>query len=120
MGEAPHTASPPSLKALPISKGRQGQGGALTPAVSWFQYMASPPQGHPRPSWDDLIAAFHDHGILPGDTWQEVQRKTLGKDYRRRVRARLLEIRDPLRQRWDDLWLRHLDPWSPPSHLPHT
>ena len=79
-----------------------------------------PPQGHPRPSWDDLIAAFHDHGILPGDTWQEVQRKTLGKDYRRRVRARLLEIRDPLRQRWDDLWLRHLDPWSPPSHLPHT
>ena len=26
---------------------------------------AEPPQGHPRPSWDDLIAAFHDHGILP-------------------------------------------------------
>ena len=83
-------------------------------------YMASPPQGHPRPTWDDLIAAFRNHGILPGDTWQEVQRKTLGKDYWRRVHARLLEIRDPLRQRWDDLWLRHLDPWSPPSHLPHT
>ena len=94
---------------------------ALTPHLTGRHvYMASPPQGHPRPAWDDLIAAFHDHGILPGDTWQEVQRKTLGKDYRRRVRARLLEIRDPLRQRWDDLWLRHLDPWSPPSHLPHT
>ena len=93
----------------------------LTPHLTGRHvYMASPPQGHPRPSWDDLIAAFHDHGILPGDTWQEVQRKTLGKDYRRRVRARLLEIRDSLRQRWDDLWLRHLDPWSPPSHLPHT
>ena len=73
---------------------------ALTPHLTGRHvYMASPPQGHPRPSWDDLIAAFHDHGILPGDTWQEVQRKTLGKDYRRRVRARLLEIRDPLRQR---------------------
>ena len=94
---------------------------ALTPHLTGRHvYMASPPQGHPRPAWDDLIAAFHDHGILPVDTWQEVQRKTLGKDYRRRVRARLLEIRDPLRQRWDDLWLRHLDPWSPPSHLPHT
>ena len=82
--------------------------------------MATPSQGHPRPAWDDLIAAFHDHGILPDDRWREVQRKTLGRDYRRRVRARLLEIRDPLQQRWDDLWLRHLDPWSPPSHLPHT
>ena len=83
-------------------------------------YMATPPQGHPRPAWDDLIAAFHDHGFLPDDTWREVQRKTLGRDYRRRVRARLLEIRDPLRQRWDDLWLRHLDPFSrpPTSHTP--
>ena len=94
---------------------------ALTPHLTGRHvYMASPPQGHPRPAWDDLITAFHDHGILPDDTWQEVQQKTLGKDYQRRVRARLLEIRDPLRQRWDDLWLRHLDPWSPPSHLPHT
>ena len=80
----------------------------------------NPPQGHPRPAWDNLIAAFHDHGILSDDTWREVQRKTLSRDYRRRVRARLLEIWDPLRQRWDDLWLRHLDPWSPPSHLPQT
>ena len=94
---------------------------ALTPHSTGRRvYMATPPQGHPRPAWGDLIAAFHDHGILPDDTWQEVQRKTLGKDYRRRVRARLLEIRDLLRQRWDALWLRHLDPWSPPSHLPHT
>ena len=96
---------------------------ALTPHLTGRHvYMASPPQGHPRPSWDDLIAAFHDHGILPGDTWQEVQRKTLGKDYRRRVRARLLEIRDPLRQRWDDLWFRHSRPLvaalPPPAHLP--
>ena len=83
-------------------------------------YMATPSQGHPRPAWDNLIAAFHDHWILPDDTWREVQRKMLGRDYRCRVRARLLEIRDPLRQRWDDLWLRHLDPWSPPSHLRHT
>ena len=82
--------------------------------------MATPPQGHPRPAWDDLIAALHDHGTLPDDTWREVQRKTLGRDYRRPVRARLLEIRDPLRQRWDDPWLRHLDPWSPPSHPPPT
>ena len=94
---------------------------ALTPHLTVRHvYMATPPQGHPRPAWDDLIAAFHNHGILPDDTWQEVRRKTLGKDYRRRVRARLLEIRDPLGQRWDDLWLRHLDPWLPPSHLPHT
>ena len=83
-------------------------------------YMAIPPQGHPRPAWDDLIAALHDHGILPNKTWRAVQRKTLGRDYQRRVRARLLEIRDPLRQRLDDLWLRHLEPWSPPSQLPHT
>ena len=59
-------------------------------------YMATPPQGHPCPAWDDLIAAFHDYGILSDDTWREVQRKTLGRDYRRRVRARLLEILDPL------------------------
>ena len=83
-------------------------------------YMATHPRRHPRPAWDDLIAAFHDHGILHDDTWQEVRQKTPGRDYRRRVRARLLELRDPIRQRWDDLWLRRLGPWSPPSHLPHT
>ena len=73
-------------------------------------YMATPPQGHTRPAWDDLIAAFHDHGIHPDDTWREVQQKTLGRDYRRRVSARLLEIRDPLRQSRDDLWRRRLGP----------
>ena len=26
----------------------------------------------------------------------------------------------PLCSGYNDLWLRHLDPWSPPSHLPHT
>ena len=94
---------------------------ALTPHLTGRHvYMATPSQGHPRPAWDDLIAAFHDHGILLDNTRREVQRKTLSRDYQRRVRARLLEIRDPLRQRWDDVWLRHLDPWSPPSHLPYT
>ena len=86
-------------------------------------YVATPPLGHPRPAWDDLIATFHDHGILPDDTWQEVWRKPLGRDYRRRVRARLLEFRGPLHQRWDDLCLcrPHVPgPWSPPSLLPYT
>ena len=94
---------------------------ALTPHLTGRHlYMATPPKGHPCPAWDDLIAAFHNHGILPDDTRQEVQQRTLGRDYRGRVRARLLEIQDALRQRWDDLWLRHLDPWSPLPHLPHT
>ena len=83
-------------------------------------YMATPPRGHPRPAWDDLIAAFHDHGVLPDDTWQEVRQKTLGRDYRRRVCTALLKLWEPLCRRWNDLWLRHLGPWSPPSHLPHT
>ena len=95
--------------------------GALVPHLARRQaYVATPPRGHPRPAWDDLIAAFHDQGLLPDDTWQEVQQKTLGRDYWRRVRARLLELRDPLRQRWDDLWLCRLGPWSPSSHLSHT
>ena len=80
-------------------------------------YMTTPPWGHPRPALDDLIAAFHDHGILPEDTRQEVRQKTLRRDYRRSVPARLLQLRDPLRQTWDNLWLRRLGPWSPASHL---
>ena len=97
------------------------QWGALVPDFTGrHTYMATPPRGHPRPAWDNFIAAFHDHGILPDDTSQEVRQKTLGRDYRRRVRAHLLELQDPLCQRWDDLWLRCLGPWSPPSHLPHT
>ena len=111
-----------SLLALPHrGAADECQWGALVPHLAGRQtYMATPPRGHPRPEWDDLIAAFHDHGIPPDDTRQEVWQKTLGKDYWRRVRARLLEVQDPLRQRWDDLWLRRLGPWSPHSHLPHT
>ena len=98
-----------------------GQWGALVPHLTGrHDYMTTTPRGQPRPAWDDLIAAFHDHGILSDDTWQEVRQKTLGRDYRRRVCARLLQLRDPLRQRWDDLWVCHLGPWLPASHLPHT
>ena len=82
--------------------------------------MTTPPQGHARPAWEDLIAAFHDKEILLDDTWQTARQKTLGRDYRRRVRARLLELRNPLRKTWDNLWLRCLDPWSPACHLPLT
>ena len=95
--------------------------GALVPHLTGrHTYTTTPPRGQPRPAWDDLIAAFHDHGILPDDTCQEVRQKTLGRDYRRRVRARLLELRDPLCQRSDDLWLRRLGPWLPASHIPLT
>ena len=65
------------------------QWGALVPHLAGrHTYMATPPppRGHPRPAWDDLIAAFHDHGIFPDDTWQEVRQKMLGRDYSRRVR----------------------------------
>ena len=97
------------------------QWGALVPHLAGHHtYMATPPRGHPRTAWDDVIAAFHDDGILPDDTWQEGRQKTLGRDYQRRVRARLLELRDPLGQQWDDLWLCRPGPWSPASHLPHT
>ena len=109
------TGPPPPGRRKRVPMGYAGARPHRAPRVH-----GNPPPGAPCPAWDDLIAAFHNHGILPDDRWREVQRKTLGRDYRRRVRARLLEIRDPLRQRWDDLWLRHLDPWSPPSHLPHT
>ena len=109
------TGPPPPGRRARVPVGRSGAPPHRTPHV-----YGNPPLGAPRPAWDDLIAAFHDHGILPDDTWQEVRQKTLGRDYLRRVRGRLLELRDPLRQRWDDLWLRRLGPWSPPSHLPHT
>ena len=102
-----------------VADGRQW--GALVPHLArHHMYMTTPPRGHPRPAWEDLIAAFHDHRILTDDTRQEVRQKTLARDYRRRIRARLLELRDPIRQRWDDLWLRCLGPWSPSSHLRHT
>ena len=83
-------------------------------------YMVTSPRGHPCPAWDDLISTFYDHGIFPDDTWQEIRQKTHGRNYRRRVRARLLELLDPLCHRWDDLRLDLLGPWLTPSHLPHT
>ena len=53
----------------------------LAPHLTRCQvYMTTPPQGHPRPAWDDHIAAFHDHGNLPNDTWREVEQITLGRD----------------------------------------
>ena len=65
----------------------------LAPHLTGCQvYQAIPPPGAAPP----VIAAFHDHRIFPDDVWREVQPKTLGRDYRRRVCARLLEIRDPL------------------------
>ena len=93
------TGPPPPGRRGWVPVGRSGAPPRRAPHV----YDDPPPPGAPRPAWDDLIAAFHDHGILPDDTWQEVRQKALGRDYRRRVRARLLELRDPLRQRWDDL-----------------
>ena len=58
------------------------QWGTLVPHLTGrHMYIATPPQGRPCPAWDDLIAAFHDHGVLPEDTWQEVRQKTLGRDY---------------------------------------
>ena len=110
------TGLPPPGRRGRVPVGRSGAPPHRAPHV----YGNPPPRGHPRLAWDDLIAAFHDHGILPAITWQEVRQKTLGRDYRRRVRARLLETLDALHQRWDDLWLRCLGPWSPSSHLPHT
>ena len=81
-------------------------------------HMTTPPWGHSHPAWDDLIAAFQDHGILPDDTWQAVRQRTLGREYRRRVTARLLELRDSFRQRRPLALLS--GPWSPASHLAHT
>ena len=77
-----------------------------------------PPEGTParRP----MTSSQPSTTILPDDTWPEVWQKTLGRDYRRRVRARLLELWDPLRQWSDDLWLCCLGHWSPASHLQHT
>ena len=110
-GRQPTSPPPPGRRGR-VPVGRSGTQPRRAPHVH-----GNPPRGHPRLEWDGLIATFHDHGILPDDTWQEVRQKTLSRDYRRRVRAHLLELRDPLRQRWEDLWLRRLGPWSPHSHL---
>ena len=109
------TGPPPPGRRKRVRMGYAGAQPHRAPRVH-----GNPHPGATHPAWNDLIPAFHDHGILPEDTWREVQRKTLGRDYRRRVRASLLEIWDPLQQRWDDLLLCHLDPWSPPSNLSHT
>ena len=109
------TGPPPPWRRGWVPVGRSGAPPRRAPHV-----YGNTPGGQPRPAWDDLIAAFHDNGILQDDTWQEVRQKTLRRDYRHRVRARLLELRDPLRQRWDDLWLCRLGPWLPASHFPHT
>ena len=83
-------------------------------------YIATPPpRGHPRAAWDDLRR-------LP-QIRDPPRRHVAGvpaEDARQGLPAlrppRLLELRDPLCQRSDDLWLRRLGPWSPASHLPHT
>ena len=57
-----HPTGPPPLGRR--KRVRMGYAGAplhRAPRVNWHP----PPMGHPRPAWDDLIAAFHDHGILP-------------------------------------------------------
>ena len=63
------------------------------------QTYVLPPPEQPRPGWEDLIAAFHDHVLLPTDTWHPVGGKTLSRDYRLHVRARPLDLRDFLCQR---------------------
>ena len=93
---------------------------ALVPNLPGRHTYMTTTQGRPRADWDDRIAAFYDHGVLPDNTWQAVRQKTLNRDYWRRVGARLLELRGPLRQRWDDFWPRCLDPWSPALSPPHT
>ena len=82
-------------------------------------YVSAAPD-RPCPEWGNLIAAFNDHGMHATNTWQTVRANTLRRDYRRRVRARLLELRNSIGRRCDDLWLRWLRPWSPASHLPQA
>ena len=90
------------------------------PHLHEYHTCMSAARRQPHLRWDDHIVAFHGHGVLPSDTWQAVREKTLGGDYWRHVRAPLLELQDSLCQRWDNLWHRRHDPWSPASHLPHT
>ena len=108
------------LALLHQSMAARYQWDALVPHLSGRHTYGTTPQGHPRPLWDDLIVAFHNHGILPDDTWQVVRQKTLSRDYGRRVRAHILDLRGHLCQRWNDLGLRRLDPGCQASHLPHT
>ena len=72
---------------------------ALLPHIHGHHTYVSAIPEHLRPQRDDLIAAFHGHEVLPTDTWQTVRDKTLDRDYQSKVRASLLELRDPVRQR---------------------
>ena len=84
---------------------------ALVPHLNGHHaYMTTPPEGiSSRPGMTSSQPSMTT-GFLADNTWQAVRQKTLGRDYQRRVRARLLELWDPLHQRWDDLWLGRLDP----------
>ena len=93
---------------------------ALVPHLNGHHTYMWITRGHPPPGRDVFIAAFHDHGVLPSDTWQEVRQKFISRDYRRHICTRLRELQDCLRQQWDNLGLHRLEPWSPASHLPHT
>ena len=85
--------------------------------------ICAPPHREPK-VYDDLTPGAppgvgSPHRSLPQP--QDPPRPPVASvDYRRRVRARLLELRDPLRQSWNDLWLRRLDAWSPASNLQQT
>ena len=57
--------------------------GRSVPHLKGHHTYMTTARGHPRPQWDDLIAAFVNHGVLPDDTWQAVGQKTLSRDYRR-------------------------------------
>ena len=93
---------------------------ALTPHLTARHvYMATPPRGTPARRGTTSSPPSTTTGSSPTTRGGRSSGRRLARTGRR-VHARLLEIRDPLRQRWDDLWLRHLDPWSPPSQLPHT
>ena len=52
---------------------------------------------------------------MPGGAAENAQQRLPA-----RVCTCVLEFRDPVRQRWDDLWLCCLDPWTLASHLQHT
>ena len=93
---------------------------ALMPHLTGRHTYMTTLQEELLPAWNDLMAVFHDHRILPNDTWPAIWHKMLRRDYRLPIRTRLLELRGPLRQQWDDFGLRRLDPWFPASHLPHT
>ena len=62
--------------------------GSLT---SRHTYMTTT-QGHSHPEWDDVIADFHNMGVVPDDTWRTDGPDTLNREYWRRGCARVLEL----------------------------